>query len=151
MDSLWRHSWRIQARQHPVRVRFSIGIGSLSTPLNTDLAIGMDGPAFHAARQGIELLKESGFYYTVHRGGVSREPELRLANAALDLMSGQMRSWQKNRYTILHRIDEGWTVREIAERLKISETAVYKNRKEGNLEVILAITRSITDLIHQSL
>ena len=43
----------------PVRVRFGIGRGGLSTELKPT-AVGMDGPAFHAARLAINYAKRKG-------------------------------------------------------------------------------------------
>ena len=42
----------------PQRIRLSIGVGHLTTKFNRHQAIGMDGPAFHVAREGIDLLRE---------------------------------------------------------------------------------------------
>ncbi len=39
---------------------FSCGVGEITTAINTAQALGMDGPAFYAARDGLEDLKGSG-------------------------------------------------------------------------------------------
>ena len=48
--------WDLE-EQLPVRVRIGVGLGPLSTKLQED-AIGMDGPAWHAARAAILAAKE---------------------------------------------------------------------------------------------
>jgi hypothetical protein len=53
-DGLIHHILYLMSGISPISMRFAIGVGSLSTPINTDMAIGMDGPAFHAARDGLE-------------------------------------------------------------------------------------------------
>ena len=45
-DDLFRDIWRIALLLHPERIRFSIGVGELSTKINKKQSIGMDGPAF---------------------------------------------------------------------------------------------------------
>jgi hypothetical protein len=39
---------------YPTKIRFSIGIGDIQTPVNPNQAIGMDGTAFYNARTGID-------------------------------------------------------------------------------------------------
>lgn len=42
----------------PVSLRIALGIDDIATDINTKEAIGMDGPAFHAARDGLNNVKE---------------------------------------------------------------------------------------------
>lgn len=42
---------------YPVRIRFGVGIGRLDTSLR-EVALGMDGPAFHRAREALEVAKK---------------------------------------------------------------------------------------------
>lgn len=151
-DSLLQHTWKIMSKLHPVYLRFSIGIGSISTPINREQAIGMDGPAFYAARNGIDLLKESEFMYHVRIADTTGKDALfNLINGSLHLISREMRSWKKTRFTILYLLDQGVSFKEIAEYLDISESAVYKNREGGSLDVILDLKNSITELINHQL
>lgn len=149
---LLRHTWQIMAELHPVQVRFSMGIGTITTPINREQSIGMDGPAFHTARDGIEQLKDSELLYQL---STSDPPEssaaLDLINGSLHLVSRQMRGWKKTRFYTLYMLDQGVSVKEIAGRLDISESAVYKNREGGSLDVILRIKNSITSLINEQL
>lgn len=151
-DALWRHTWKIMSEMHPVALRFSVGVGSISTPINREQAIGMDGPAFYAARRGIDLLKESGFLYQV---GSEEEEDgnrmMELVNGSLHLVSREMRSWKKKRFAILYMLEKGISFKEIAGRLDISETAVYKNRDSGSLDLILKLKNSIAALINDML
>lgn len=151
-DSLLRHTWKIVSELHPVPVRFSVGIGPLSTPVNREQAIGMDGPAFHVARDGIDVLRESGFMYQVSVADETVDrPVLDLINGSLHLLSREMRSWKKTRFIILYLLERGVSFKEIAERIDISESAVYKNRDGGSLDVVLDLQESITDLINERL
>ncbi len=151
-DSLLQHTWKIMSELHPVNLRFSIGIGSISTSINREQAIGMDGPAFYVARSGIDLLKESGFIYHISIADTSGNNSLlNLINGSLHLVSREMSSWKKTRFTILYLLDQGVSFKEIAEHLDISESAVYKNRDGGSLDVILNLKNSITELINRQL
>lgn len=48
----------IQREMYPVRLRFGIGLGEISTTIFSEAAIGADGPAYYAAREMIEQLRE---------------------------------------------------------------------------------------------
>ena len=41
----------IKFEMYPVRIRFGIGIGSIDTEVNSEMALGADGPAYHYARK----------------------------------------------------------------------------------------------------
>src|SRR5690625_3549704 len=144
------HLFRILAVSHPVRIRFSLGVGSIVTPVNTEQAIGMDGPAFHEARSGMDTLKESGFLFHLN---VEEEDSaiLNLVNASLQLLSHEIKTWKKNRLTILYLLKEGYDYKKIAERLDISTPAFYKNKEAGALEVISTLIDSITALVNQQI
>lgn len=46
--------------KHKVRMRYGLGLGEISTgPVNRTQALGDDGPAYHYARQGVDLLKKA--------------------------------------------------------------------------------------------
>src|SRR6266540_3458015 len=59
-ERVFRDFCVLQRMLCPHRIRFAIGVGVLTTPLNHRMSIGMDGPAFHLARRGMEELKQSG-------------------------------------------------------------------------------------------
>ncbi len=52
VDYIERHMW-------PVRIRFGIGIGEIHTEIIKDSPFGMDGPAYHIARDMLAHLKQS--------------------------------------------------------------------------------------------
>lgn len=151
-DDLLSDSWAVMNALHPVKVRFSFGIGTITTDLNREQAIGMDGPAFHAAREGMDELKSSGSYYQFTSKMSEREmedPALTLINESLFLISRQMESWKRTRFSILHKLEKNRSIKEIAQQLDISETAVYKNRQNGSLDIILSMGRSIPRLVNE--
>lgn len=151
-STLWQDCWAIMATLHPVRVRFSVSAGSIVTPVNEESAIGMDGPAFYNARSGIEALKSSGHLFGVQIEGAAENPEKQarvdLVNYSLQLLSGKMKSWKKIRYQVLVMLNRGMSVKNIAAELGISETAVYKNRDDGELELVMNLKRSIAKILN---
>jgi len=49
----------IEREMYPIELRFGIGVGSVSTPIDYNLPIGADGPAYYNARKVIEHHKIS--------------------------------------------------------------------------------------------
>ena len=138
---------RILSALHPVKVRFSLGVGTL-THINPKQAIGMDGPAFHAARAGIEELKSTSFLFTVQ--GIEQY-SVTLANQSLKLLSRNLDKWNETRMRIFEMYNQNYLVKEIAEKLKISEQAVYKSIAHGDLEVVQGIFQSVSQVINENI
>jgi len=156
LSALMADSWSILAAMHPVGVRFSIGVGQIYTPINSDQALGMDGPAFHAARDGMDEIKESGRIYNISPGSPDDQPEaalvlVSLVNYSLQFLSNEIKQWKKTRLQILVMLQDGLPVKKIADEIGISESAVYKNREEGDLSLALRLKESIGKNINRIL
>ncbi|GGX65031.1 SatD family protein [Saccharospirillum salsuginis] len=133
---------------HPTRIRFSLGLGAITTDLNPDQALGMDGPAFYAARDGIGHLKSSGDLMRIE--GLPTE-DATLANGSLRLISQRMDKWHANRFAILHGLMSECSVQAIAERIDISEQAVYKNIHSGGLDAVIEVLSALTERLNRQL
>lgn len=130
---------------HPARIRFSVGLGPLETPINPAQALGMDGPAFHEAREGFTPeFKKSGRLFRIGRPG---KPVPAWIEAGLALVSHEMGTWKRLRFQVINRFLAGEDPRTIAAALGISQTAVYKNIHAGAMGPIRAMTREIADWI----
>jgi len=134
--SLLRDAVTILATIHPIKMRFSYGVGTLIKPINPEQAIEMDGPAFHRARDGVNALKETGFLFTVFGEDVPRGA---LVREALNLASHEMEEWNENRLRTMAMRQEDMPVKEIAEELGISDKAVYKTIDAGAVEVMMRL------------
>jgi len=153
MSPVLADSWSILAAMHPVGVRFSVGIGQIHTPLNREQALGMDGPAFHAARDGMDQIKESGRIYNIRLGSPAEQQEsalsiVSLINNSLQLLSNEIKKWKKTRLQILVMLQKGLNIKKIADEISISESAVYKNRDDGDLKLMLDLKKSIGENIN---
>lgn len=138
----------IQAAVHPTLVRFSLAVGELSTAVNRRQALGMDGPAFHRARDGIDTLKAEGALF--HVSGLPPDSG-DLANASLRLVSRSMGKWQTRRLKVLAGLQSLMPVADIARQLRITEQAVYKNVQDGGLREVLAAFDAIGRLLDGAL
>ena len=147
-DSVFNHIWQISLAIYPLKIRFSIGAGNITTKINKKQAIGMDGPAFYNARNGLNELKESGFLFTINSDElISKE----IMKQSLFLISHLISGWKKSRFDILVLLNENFNIGEIAKKLKISDKAVYKNIDAGALKIISDLTREITSNLNKSL
>jgi hypothetical protein len=146
-DNLFRDCWSILYSVYPVRVRFSIGVGGLTTSINRKRAIGMDGPAFYSARDGIAEMKSSGAIFHVTR---ESEQVSKWINLSLHLISHFTAKWKKNRVYIFHRLLSGDNPKRIAQKASLTVTSVYKNIQVGALDTLVSIFKEIENDIDRS-
>lgn len=59
----------IKNAMYPVKLRFAIGIGGMSTDIDPHMAIGADGEAFHRARESMNLVRSYERLHSVPREG----------------------------------------------------------------------------------
>jgi len=145
-ENLFHHIWIVTAAIHPVKIRWAAGTGEIDTPVNKKRSLGMDGPAFHKARNGIEILKKEKQLFRVETGEKLFDT---LANSSLKLLTADLRTWKKNRFLILERLCSGMEVRQIAAELRLSDVAVYKNIHAGNLDAVIEYTEGLANLLNQ--
>jgi hypothetical protein len=147
-DNVFDDIVQILKALHPDQVRFSLGLGTITTDLNPNQALGMDGPAFYRARDGIDQLKDSGDLIRIE-GLPARW--VTLAEGSLRLLSKWIQKWEANRLAILHGLLVGDPVKTIATDLGVSEQAVYKNIRSGGLEAVIQILSALTEILNTCL
>ncbi|MFZ0452935.1 MAG: SatD family protein [Ignavibacteriaceae bacterium] len=147
-DSVFNHIWLISLAIYPLKIRFSIGVGDITTKINRKQAIGMDGPAFYNARNGLNELKESGFIFMINSDELASKE---IIKQSLFLISHLTSGWKKSRLDILVLLNENFSIGEIAGKLKITDKAVYKNIDAGALKIIIDLIKEITINLNQSL
>jgi hypothetical protein len=148
-EKIFTDLWYLLYILYPIRTRFSIGCGPLRTSINRKRALGMDGPAFYAAREGIESLKDSDGLFRVESKSAKSLPSF--VNLSLDLIAHLSSNWKRNRLFIFHRILVGDSVKAIARRSSLTATAVYKNIQVGGLTTVAATCREIEAAIADNL
>ena len=152
-DTLFPDIFTILSGIHPAQARFAIGVGELTTDINPKQALGMDGPAFHRAREAITELKKTGYFIRLH-GGPAQAPgddPWRLLNHLLNLMTHQVDGWERNRLRIMRGLLRGSSVSELEEELQISKVAVYKNINAAALDEMKGVCDEITRMLNREL
>ena len=129
----------IKMEMSPVRLRFGIGFGTITTDIRREMALGADGPGYYRAREAVEVLKE-------------REKKNRPVPADLCLkMEEEDRDKEvllNTVFDLLYVVEEGWTERQreiiwdmlvygdgqqnTAARLSISQPTVQKALAAGS-------------------
>jgi SatD family (SatD) len=147
-DLIFSHIWQISLAIYPLKIRFSLGVGDITTKINKKQAIGMDGPAFYNARNGLNILKETGFLFIITADELKSKEIIKQSLFLISHLSG---NWKKSRLDILTLLFENFSVMEISKKLKITDKAVYKSIDAGALKIIIDLTNEITNNINQSL
>jgi len=112
--------------------RYGIGIGNINTLINPKSAIGMDGSAFHNARESLEKAKSKGLKYCFK----SNSPKDQVVNLLLSWKSdAEMKlSLQKRKLLFLKK--KKFTQKQIAQFLQISQPAVSKALPKTTLKLL---------------
>jgi len=144
---IFKNIWGILSTCYPERIRFSLGIGEITTTINRKQAIGMDGPAFYEAREGLMHLKQKDYLFDLRSSGANSEI-IEFIRNVLYFVSHNIEGWKKNRIEIMNLLANEFPVKLISDKLKISEQAVYKNIANGGLQPILDITKNLSSIIN---
>lgn len=126
--------FQIKFRLHPLKIRFGVGFGQISTAIDPAQSIGADGPAYYVARQMISEVKriQSGkkaLHVDMQFGHAERTGCLDALNAGLCLM---------------HFIESGWTNKQ-RENIKDS---LFSDLNQSQLALKKGLNQST---IHRSL
>lgn len=113
---------RFQELMEPVSFTFGVGIGTLSTPLNTKEAIGMDGECFYRARNAIQRAKKEKKKLVYDFD----DPAVMLVNAIVVSVDAHGKLLNTTQQKIVQLRNKGMTQRAIAQKLRITKQAVSK-------------------------
>jgi hypothetical protein len=141
---LLRDIMRILLNVYPLKIRFAVGYERIATKINREQSIGMDGPAFYQAREGLNAIKGLDISIIQFYGEIKNSL---LINSALKLSMSVMNSWKKNTLFIFNELINASTVKKIAPKLHISERGIYKIIDTNNLrefvEYFLALEQTL--------
>ncbi|WP_238723887.1 SatD family protein [Diplocloster agilis] len=129
----------IQRRMYPVKIRFGIGIGSITTGINSEMAIGADGPGYYKAREAVEYLrvieKRNGTQAADIRFEADGDNQgiVSMLNTILTLMTVIKESWSDRQREVIEDILEHQDSQtNTAKRLQIRQPTVHRILANGN-------------------
>lgn len=129
----------IQRSMYPFGIRFGIGVGTITTDINFEMAIGADGPAFYKARQAIELLKQKEQKNKTQISDIRMEFDtddqstVAMLNTILTLLTVLKNNWTERQREIIWDMlvhDDGQE--KSAKRLGIAQSSVHRGLMNGN-------------------
>lgn len=140
----------IKMKLYPIELRFGIGVGMITTDVDSEMALGADGPGYYMARNAMNMLKENEkknktVISDVRIAVDNNEGEtVILINTILELIKAIEQNWTDRQREII------WTMQEhregqkrAAERLGIAQPAVHKALVKGRYYVY---AKAIKDL-----
>ena len=146
-DQLFDDIMSIMSALYPEQVRFSIGVGTIDTPINRQQAIGMDGPAFYLARKGIEQLKGTDYIF-ITNGLIENQQDF--VNHCLSLVSYHLSKWKQSRLSVFRLVQQGLPVSDMTKKLDLTDKAIYKTIDQGELKVVNQLLLDIEKIINTS-
>lgn len=135
--------------EYQVRARYGLGLGEISTgPVNRTQALGDDGPAYHYAREGVELLKKEGwqgFALSIQ----TKQADAPLLHAVCRLLNSLTEDWSdaQRQYVLdMELLGEQLLVAEkngvqqssVSRALKRGQYKIYRETKETLREYLLS-------------
>lgn len=119
----------------PVQVRFGLGLGNIDTPINRQAAIGMDGSAFHHAREAIEQARrQNRKYLLITSVEEAQSKALALLLSWIDL---NIQSWSLDKLKILYLHRQGKRQKEIAQSLNLTQPAISQHLNKPAFSLII--------------
>lgn len=129
----------IERRMYPVKIRFGIGIGSITTDINTEMAIGADGPGYYKAREAIEYLRIIEKRNSTQAADIRFEADgdnqgiVTMLNTILTLLTVIKESWSDRQREVIEDILEHQDSQtNTAKRLHIRQPTVQRILANGN-------------------
>lgn len=128
----------IQREMYPVRMRFGVGIGEISTTIYSEAAIGADGPAYYAARKMIQELREQEKVLRKQAPDIkisiydTENVDVEEINTILALMKVIEDEWsEKQRFTIWDMSQNGGSQGECAKRMNTTQSTIARRLAYG--------------------
>ena len=124
-----------------ISLRYGIGLGKIDTEINSQSAIGMDGPAFHFARTAVETARKEGKFYHFNCDDQNLWDRI---NVMLNWLDITLKKWSRQRKELFYQYNEKKTQREIALILNITQPAVSQNINDRAFKQV-AVTQEVIE------
>lgn len=146
----------IQRELYPVEIRIGIGIGEITTEINSEMAIGADGPGYYKAREAIEKLKNNEQRNKIPSSDIRIEIEddthsiSSMLNTIFSLMSVIRKDWSDRQREIIWEFDRNKESQsKCAERLNISQSSVQRSLANGNYYAYKSAKETINNVLKE--
>ena len=144
----------IRMKLYPVELRFGIGIGKISTRIDTEMALGADGPGYYHARNAIDILKDNEKRNKKVVADIRLEMEesnssqVTLINTIFELEKSIEQTWtQRQREIIWDMMKNQDGQKDVAYRMGITQSSVQKNLAKGRYYVYANALKNVQSIL----
>ena len=144
---------RIEREMYPVKLRFGIGVGEITTDIQPTVPLGADGPAYNLARDMINVVKRSetkkmepqkNIAITIHEHAAFSE----LLNTIFTLLSELHKNLTKQQIEIINMyVQDACTQKDIAEQLNIVQSTVQRSLAASSYYAYRDALQTMADLL----
>ena len=144
---------RIEREMFPVKIRFGIGVGAITTDIDPNLPLGADGPAYYNARKMIDELKLYEKKNMESKPNVKIELEnnagiSELINVIFSLNTALKSKWTARQREIINTyINCGRTQSDVAAKLGINQSTVQRILSGSNFYTYQQSIDKITQVL----
>lgn len=144
---------KIEREMYPVKIRFGIGVGKMTTDINFDMPLGADGPAYYNARVMINELKASEKKKMESKVNVKvsiqdHADTSELINTIFSLLTAVKETWTPRRVEIINAyLDCGGTQERAARNLGINQSNVQKALASSNFYTYRKALESVSKVL----
>ncbi len=122
----------IESSMYPVRFRFGIGAGGITTDINPDIPLGADGPAYYNARMMVDKLKANEKKNRAPDMDVLFKTEVderdTLLNALFSLCAALKKRWTRRQSEVVYYcLTHGDHQLHAANSLGVSQSSIQKS------------------------
>jgi hypothetical protein len=142
---------RIKFQMDPIQLRFGIGIGDISTPINRKASLGSDGPAYWYAREAINLINGRKNRIIIQTG--SQIGTINLINSSLSACDFIEDNWTSGQRDFVRKIilENGFTKSikqtELAEKFGKTPQAINYRIKETGIQIYIQLKETISQTL----
>lgn len=141
----------IEQEMYPIKIRFGIGIGSISTNINRFKSNEVDGSAYHRARKMIDRIENVSNRSKTNIMVLSDDEETeidQLINSNLSLIFAIKEDWSKRQfeYVVAYRNNKE-SQEKIAEQMNVTQSSVSKSLKLSKYYVIEQVEHTIKEVL----
>ena len=137
--------WDIEAELRGIDIRIALGFGELNPPFKR-IALGMDGPAFHRAREALELWPKRRNRGGVFLGFGDADPALNGFARVLRYVRERLTDRQ---FSTLSLLRKGRRQAEVAKRLGVSRQMISLRVRGAGLEAYTEAEDGWRSLLHR--
>lgn len=146
----------IQNEMYPIQIRFGVGVGEITTDINTEMAIGADGPGYYMAREAINIIKSTEQRNTMQPSDIRIEVQedsnslSPLLNTIFSLMEVIKSNWSERQREIIYEFEKNKGSQiECARQLNITQSSVQRSLVNGNFYAYKSARETVITVLEE--